>query len=830
MKKLVSILVLVAMMLASVLAIVPAAAADETEVINFLPDGVYDKVKTAFDGVGATDYSFGVAPFVYTNNAINEILADSKVLSIKIPVNKTGVADDDGKLVFTLSTYKADKVNVVSEAVNVYKIKINPADYGIEAEKTVNKFIAVDLRSYNVVVAADEVLTFAAAGDTIVPAWANNDTFAVQKVFRENCNEYVGFACNVGKEGYSANPNSSIFFDFELEKKVGWDEKEDTAGAIDFTNYETRRLWTDEIYAGIKALYEADGAKTIDWVPSAAPFAPVNAIFQNRMAGTRLRSITLPVNKTLKADADGNFIFTIHTFKRAELAGSSPVQSWKIKINAEQYGLTENTSAIYKFVENIDLTSYNIVIGEDEVLAFFSGSDTFLPGYSGNAAGYFSSNFPEMMGFGARAGTSDFPKNTYTSAVIFYDLTYDVPVSESYANIKELVDTVKDYEKDDFSAGFDAFKTALDAAVAKLESANEFGDFSAEYTALDTAVKGLVAITEISKTALTTAITAAAAYENKAAEYTEESYAAFTEALAAAKAVNENTDVKQSEVNAAVTALDNAIKALDKKGNTTALNAKVTEVLAKYDIDAYTANSYRPLKDAILAAQTLIEANSESYNDIEAASKAIDDAIPGLKKRADFTKINELISKYEAITDKDYTAASVDALMDIIDTIKEMRKPAKAPNVSEENGADYLARLEAAIAGLVPYADYTEIDAKLEEVDAMDEDKYTADSWKAVEDAVKAINSLKSNRNATKPESDAALKALNDAIAALVSADAESNNTNNGNNSNDATTDGAGATEGEKKEGGCGGIITTTAVVMASVLALGTAFVAKKKD
>lgn len=597
-----------------------------------------------------------------------------------------------------------------------------------------------------------------------------------------------------------------------------------------FEYYETRRFMPEDVYQGIKELYEKDGANTQDWVPSVAPFTPVNTKFQDRFAGTRLRTITLPVNKTGAVDSNGDFIFTISTYKRNALTNSSPVNSWKIKINAEKYGLQANKSGIYKFIENIDLTSYNIIVAEDEVLAFQASGDTFIPGYAGGAVNYFSSKFPEMMGFGAYTGQEKFTSNTWPSTVIFFDITYDVAISESYAKIKELVDTVKDYEKDDFSAGFDAFKTALDAAVAKLESSNEFSDFSAEYTALDTAVKGLVAITEISKTALTTAITAAAAYENKAAEYTEESYAAFTEALAAAKAVNEKTDVKQSEVNAATTALDNAIKALDKKGNTTALNAKVTEVLAKYDIDAYTANSYRPLKDAILAAQTLIEANSESYNDIEAASKAIDDAIPGLKKRADFTKINELISKYEAVTDKDYTAASVDALMDIIDTIKEMRKPAKAPNVSEENGADYLARLEAAIAGLVPYADYTEIDAKLEEVDAMDEDKYTADSWKAVEDAVKAINSLKSNRNATKPESDAALKALNDAIAALVSADAESNNTNNGNNSNDATTDGAGATEGEKKEGGCGGIITTTAVVMASVLALGTAFVAKKKD
>ena len=38
------------------------------------------------------------------------------------------------------------------------------------------------------------------------------------------------------------------------------------------------------------------------------------------------------------------------------------------------------------------------------------------------------------------------------------------------------------------------------------------------------------------------------------------------------------------------------------------------------------------------------------------------------------------------------------------------------------------------------------------------------------------------------------------------------------------------ATEPEEEKKGCGGVIATTAVVMTSVLALGAAFVAKKKE
>jgi len=819
------------MLLASVIAIVPASAADETEVINFLPDGVLDKIKTAYASGGAANYSLSVAPFVYTGYNINARIADSKVLSITIPVNKTGAVDADGNLIFTLSTFKAEKIAVPADAANVYKIKIKPADYGLEAGKeNIYKFIKVDLSSYNVVVAENEYLTFTAEGDTLIPGWAQNDNNAVQKVFRENCDEYVGFACNAGKAGYSTNANSSIFFDLELEKKVGWDEKEDvSADDLDFTNYETRRLWTDEIYAGIKALYEKDGAKTSDWVPSAAPFAPVNASFQNRMAGTRLRTITLPVNKTLAADANGDFIFTIHTFKRTGLTGSSPVNSWKIKINGEQYGLEANKSGIYKFIENIDLTSYNIVIGEDEVLAFFSSTDTFLPGYSGNAASYFTSNFPEMMGFGAKAGTPTFSKETYTGAVIFYDLTYDIPVSETYAKVKALVDTVKDYDKDDFSAGFDTFKTALEAAQAKLDSADSTDDFSAEYTALDSAVKALVAITEIDKTALAAAITAASAYENKASEYTADSYTVFTDALAAAKSVNADEDAKQSAVNNAQKALDDAVKALDKKGDISTLSAKVQSIQKDYDRDDYTAVSYKPLNDALREAEDLISANSESLNAIEALIKEIDGAVAGLKRKADFTALNELVTKYEGVSHTEYTKESVDALLAVIDKVKEKRKPAISPNVSEEEGAALLGELKAAIDGLVPYAVYDGINERIAEVEAMDKSKYTEESWNKVKAAIDAIDDLRSDRYTTQPVADAALKALNDAVAALVLVGSEEADNGEGNSTDAPTTNDANkATEPEEK--GCGGVIATTAVVMTSVLALGAAIVAKKKE
>ena len=161
-----------------------------------------------------------------------------------------------------------------------------------------------------------------------------------------------------------------------------------------------------------------------------------------------------------------------------------------------------------------------------------------------------------------------------------------------------------------------------------------------------------------------------------------------------------------------------------------------------------------------------------------------------------------------------------------LEKLKSYMKEDKKPNVSVEDEAKYLAEVKAAFDALVAYATYGDIDAKVAELEALDKTKYTADSWKALQDAIKAANALKSDRYATQPQADAALAAINAAVEALVEAGADSGDATTP--TTDKNNGGGDATEPAKK--GCGGVIATTAVVMTSVLALGAAFVAKKKE
>jgi hypothetical protein len=894
MKKLLSFLLICTMMLASVLAIIPASAAD-TETVGFLPEGLYAKLAELYeaDGASTNDYVPGVTPFAYTNYSINERIAGSKLLSISIPVRKTLAADAEGNFTFTLSTIKSAEVAVNATPTATYVIKIKGADYGLEANKSnIFKSIKVDVSSYNINVAEDEVLAFAGAADTLLPAWTPNDNSSVQKKIKEEYDSLVGFAANVGKSNYSANANSCIFFDLELEKAKGWDEEEpETTEKIDFTYYDTKRYMPEDVYAELKALFEKDGANTSDWVPSVAPFTPVNAAFQNLMAGTRMRSITLPIKKTLSADADGNFKFTISTFKRDGLTNSAPVNTYTIKINAEKYGLTPNTSGIFKFIK-FDVSEYNIVVAKDEVLAFSANGDTIIPGYSGNVASFLKSKFPMMMGFGAYTGNPKFTSNTWTSGCIFFDMEYDVPVNKGYAELRDIIAEVKDYVKDDYSAGWDTFKLTLDTAIPYLEEKRDSSDdLSAMAKALKEAVDALVPLATVDFAALNTAITAAKAFEGKGDEYTPLTWDAFAKALADAKAVAADAKSKQSAVNAAtkaltdaqaalakkpdldtlaaeitkceslsadtyitstwealadalsaakavkdnvnstaddVTAAINALKAaydaLDKKGETTALQAKIDEVSATYARELYTANSYKILNDLIYAAGNDIEAGEIGEKSGAEYIKKIDEAIAGLKKKADIDALKALVEKWESVTDKDYHPDGVAELIAIVDEIREACKPAKAANLSVEEADEFIESINNAVAGLKKYADYTEIDAKLAEAENLVKTDYTAESWQKLVEAKTAINTLKSNKLATEEDAIVALANLNKAIEGLTKPSAEQ------------PTEDANATEDKPADdttdtkSGCGSFVGASALVVTVVSVLGCAVVLKKKD
>ena len=147
-----------------------------------------------------------------------------------------------------------------------------------------------------------------------------------------------------------------------------------------------------------------------------------------------------------------------------------------------------------------------------------------------------------------------------------------------------------------------------------------------------TSVKYESAAPVVDKTALNEAIAKAEALNES--EYTKDSYKAVADALAAAKVVADNEDATQEDVDAATKALTDAIDALQLIPGTVDKSALI-EAIAKAEAlnkSEYTESSYQAVADALAAAKVVAEKDNATQEEVDAAAKALIDAMNALQK------------------------------------------------------------------------------------------------------------------------------------------------------------------------------------------------------
>lgn len=357
-------------------------------------------------------------------------------------------------------------------------------------------------------------------------------------------------------------------------------------------------------------------------------------------------------------------------------------------------------------------------------------------------------------------------------------------------------------------ATFAALTSALDAARKTLSAASQ-SKIDAAAAALTAAIAALAEKADLA--AIEAAITKYSAYV--ADGYVSSTWATFADALAKAQAAKNNANSTKADVDAALAALNAAGEALVEKASTADLEAKVADINTKYNKDNYTAKSYGAVRSALQKADDAIKSGDVGADDIAEIVAALDAAVAGLLELGNFDEVDAIITSVESYKEKDYTPESWAALAEAIEAIENAKKPASKGNISTADVAELKAALEAAVAGLVGYADFTALDALIASAEALTEADYTAETWAAVKTALQAAKDLKAKAGATAPEAKTALDALQAAIDALAKVAAPTE---------PATTE-------PEKEDGCGGVIGATAVVITAVVGLGVT-VLKKKD
>ena len=187
---------------------------------TYLPETVATQLKTIFEGKQATFLAAAASEPPYALVDVYGV-SNGRLLSITLPVVKTGATDADGNFLFSLYVMGNSLSGMKSMPRRAYFIRINAEQYGLTANNTsVYKWVKVDLSSYNIVLTADETLAMFSANDTIFPAYIGQDTsntHAALNVLKQSAPQATGYFNNAGKDTLRVS-QATMLYDFEFER------------------------------------------------------------------------------------------------------------------------------------------------------------------------------------------------------------------------------------------------------------------------------------------------------------------------------------------------------------------------------------------------------------------------------------------------------------------------------------------------------------------------------------------------------------------------------------------------------------------------------------
>lgn len=332
--------------------------------------------------------------------------------------------------------------------------------------------------------------------------------------------------------------------------------------------------------------------------------------------------------------------------------------------------------------------------------------------------------------------------------------------------LDKLIAENKDNDPTDFTAGWDAFTAAMQLANFIANKPATAENVQLALDDLNKAVKGLVANTNITKTDLEAALTAAAAFYGKQDEYTVISWKAFTKALEQAKAAKESD--RQSVINKAAAALTAAIDGLAIKADFDALDAEIAKYV-EVTPDGYTTKSWEAFAAALANAQA-IRANEDATGDmVQSAIENLSSAYEALAEKVDITPLQTKVDEVKAAYDREtYTAISYG---DLNKALSAASAAIEANDSGEADIAKLIADIDEAIEGLKKKATFVELDKLVASLDELKTENYTADSWAVITAILTEIEKTKNPNtvvNVSEEEEAALVASLTAAIDGLV--------------------------------------------------------------
>ncbi|WP_057510779.1 lectin-like domain-containing protein [Staphylococcus simulans] len=287
--------------------------------------------------------------------------------------------------------------------------------------------------------------------------------------------------------------------------------------------------------------------------------------------------------------------------------------------------------------------------------------------------------------------------------------------------------------------------------------------------ALKDAQAGLVA--KADKAELDKAINNA---ESLTLDPTDKEDKAVQDALENAKAVQADPNASQAEVDAAKSALEDAINAKIAQDKADAVNAALEALKAELEKAKainqadFTPNSVESLVDAMAVAQGIVN-NPESVtvDQIKAATQALKDAQAGLVAKADKTELDKSINDAERLT-LDPTDKEDKAVQDALDKAKAVQADANATQAEVDAAKDALNKAIEAKATQDKADALAELQKALDKAQSTDKTKYTPESVEKLDVSVNTGKAIVENsKEVSIKDIQETTKAIEDALKAL---------------------------------------------------------------
>ncbi|PTJ48717.1 hypothetical protein BU051_01020 [Staphylococcus simulans] len=249
---------------------------------------------------------------------------------------------------------------------------------------------------------------------------------------------------------------------------------------------------------------------------------------------------------------------------------------------------------------------------------------------------------------------------------------------------------------------------------------------------------------------------------------------AVQDALENAKAVQADPNASQAEVDAAKSALEDAINAKIAQDKADAVNAALEALKAELEKAkvinqaGFTPNSVEPLVDAMAVAQGIVN-NPESVNvdQIKAATQALKDAQAGLVAKADKTELDKAINNAEGLT-LDPTDKEDKAVQEALEKAKAVQADANATQTEVDAAKDALNKAVEAKATQDKADALAELQKALDKAQSTDKTKYTPESVEKLDASVNTGKAIVENsKEVSIKDIQETTKAIENALKAL---------------------------------------------------------------